>query len=183
MSDLPGEMTTHRRVAPPSITKIGRTLVDRGLVVRVPDPDDGRVTRVAVTPAGPTLLDAVRQRKDLWFAARLAELAAAIGDADRAISNLTRAAGAGDPTIVAVANDPQGQEVVKPFAEAHNLPFPILLDEKNSLVTQLGLPGIPTSYLLDQQGRIVLYEVGQRNWNHPDMHRLLDVLLADAKAS
>jgi peroxiredoxin len=86
-------------------------------------------------------------------------------------------------TIVAVANDPQGQEVVKPFAEAHNLPFPILLDEKNSLVTQLELPGIPTSYLLDQRGRIVLYEVGQRNWNHPDMHRLLDVLLADAKAS
>jgi peroxiredoxin len=86
-------------------------------------------------------------------------------------------------TIVAVANDPQGREVVKPFAEAHDLPFPILLDATNSLAVQLELPGIPTSYLLDQQGRIVLREVGQRDWNHPDMHRLLDVLLADAAGS
>jgi len=86
-------------------------------------------------------------------------------------------------TIVAVASDPQGREVVGPFAEAHNLPFPILLDVQNSLAAQLELPGIPTSYLLDQQGRIVLREVGQRDWNHPDMHRLLDVLLAGATGS
>jgi peroxiredoxin len=81
-------------------------------------------------------------------------------------------------TIVAVANDPQGREVVEPFVEAHKLPFPILLDPDNSLAMQLDLPGIPSSYLLDQQGRIVLREVGQRDWNHPDMHRLLDTLFA-----
>jgi DNA-binding MarR family transcriptional regulator len=69
-----GDLAERERVAPPSITKVVRTLVDRDLVVRVPDPDDRRVTRVAVTPAGQTLLDEVRQRKDLWLAARLAEL-------------------------------------------------------------------------------------------------------------
>lgn len=84
-------------------------------------------------------------------------------------------------TIVAVATDPQGREVVGPFAEAHQLPFPILLDTKNSLALRLHLPGIPTSYLLDQQGRIVLREVGRRDWNHPDMHRLLDALFIESK--
>jgi DNA-binding MarR family transcriptional regulator len=69
-----GDLAERERVAPPSITKVVRTLVDRDLVVRVPDPDDRRVTRVAVTPAGQTLLDEVRQRKDLWLADRLAEL-------------------------------------------------------------------------------------------------------------
>lgn len=81
-------------------------------------------------------------------------------------------------TIIAVANDPQGREVVAPFTEEQDLPFPVLLDATNSLGTQLGISGIPTSYLLDQQGRIVLYEVGQRDWNHPDMHQLVDALLA-----
>ncbi len=83
-------------------------------------------------------------------------------------------------TIVAVANDPQGRAVVEPFVKAHNLPFTILLDTQNALTMQLNLPGIPTSYLLDGQGRIVLREVGQRDWNHPDVHRLLDALLAES---
>jgi thiol-disulfide isomerase/thioredoxin len=86
-------------------------------------------------------------------------------------------------TIVAVANDPQGQEVVGPFAKEHDLPFPILLDVHNALGTQLELPGIPTSYLLDRQGRIVLREVGRRDWNHPDMHQLVDALLAASTGS
>ena len=86
-------------------------------------------------------------------------------------------------TIIAVANDPQGREVVEPFATEYNLPFPILLDAKNALGVQLNIPGIPASYLLDQQGRVVLREFGQRDWNHPDMHRLLDALLATAPTS
>jgi DNA-binding MarR family transcriptional regulator len=49
-------------------------LVERGLVVRVPDPVDRRVTRVSITPAGDTLLADVRARKDLWLASRLAGL-------------------------------------------------------------------------------------------------------------
>ncbi len=86
-------------------------------------------------------------------------------------------------TIIAVANDVEGRDVVAPFAKDHDLPFPILLDPGQILTTRLNIPGIPTSYLLDPEGRIALYEVGQRNWNHPDMHRLLDTLLTVRKAS
>ncbi len=86
-------------------------------------------------------------------------------------------------TLIAVANDAQGRDVVGPFAQDYNLPFPILLDPHQTLTKRLNVPGLPTSYLLDQEGRIALREVGQRNWNHPDMHRLLDTLLATRKAS
>jgi peroxiredoxin len=85
--------------------------------------------------------------------------------------------------VVAVANDPEGREIVEPFVEKHDLPFLILLDAKNTLWTQLELLGVPTSYLLDRQGRIALREVGQRDWNHPDMHRLVDELLAEPSGS
>jgi DNA-binding MarR family transcriptional regulator len=69
-----GQLADHERVAPPSITRVVDKLVERGLVVRVPDPFDRRVTRVSTTPAGDTLLADVRARKDLWLASRLAEL-------------------------------------------------------------------------------------------------------------
>ncbi len=83
-------------------------------------------------------------------------------------------------TVIAVANDAQGRKVVEPFVTTHKLPFPVLLDAQNALGVQLKLPGIPTSYLLDLQGRIVLREVGQRDWNYPDVHRLVDALLAES---
>lgn len=69
-----GALADHERVAPPSITKVVEKLVEAGLVVRVPDPVDRRVTRVSATPAGHALLDEVRARKDLWLASRLADL-------------------------------------------------------------------------------------------------------------
>jgi DNA-binding MarR family transcriptional regulator len=69
-----GQLADHERVAPPSITRAVDKLVEGGLVVRVPDPADRRVTRVSITPAGDALLADVRARKDLWLASRLAEL-------------------------------------------------------------------------------------------------------------
>jgi DNA-binding MarR family transcriptional regulator len=69
-----GALADHERVAPPSITKVVEKLVESGLVVRVADPADRRVTRVSTTPAGAELLADVRARKDVWLAARLAEL-------------------------------------------------------------------------------------------------------------
>ena len=69
-----GHLADHERVAPPSITKVVDKLVDAGLVVRVPDTADRRVTRVSTTPQGVRLLADVRARKDLWLASRLAEL-------------------------------------------------------------------------------------------------------------
>jgi DNA-binding MarR family transcriptional regulator len=42
-----------------------------GLLTRRPDPDDGRVTRVAVTTKGKSLLVASRRRKTAWLTTRL----------------------------------------------------------------------------------------------------------------
>ena len=69
-----GRLAGHERVAPPSVTKVVDKLEERGLVLRVPDAVDRRVTRVSITPSGEALLADVRARKDLWLAARLAQL-------------------------------------------------------------------------------------------------------------
>jgi DNA-binding MarR family transcriptional regulator len=69
-----GALAEHERVAPPSITNVVAKLEERGLVVRWADPADRRVTRVSTTPAGAALLAQVRERKDVWLAARLEAL-------------------------------------------------------------------------------------------------------------
>jgi DNA-binding MarR family transcriptional regulator len=71
-----GALAEHERVAPPSITRVVAKLEELGLVRRAADPHDRRATLVSTTPAGETLLVEVRARKDVWLAARLAELGA-----------------------------------------------------------------------------------------------------------
>jgi DNA-binding MarR family transcriptional regulator len=46
------ELAAYEMVSAPSITRVVAELESRGLVVRSPDPDDGRAFRIQVTPAG-----------------------------------------------------------------------------------------------------------------------------------
>ena len=71
-----GQLAAHERVQPPSMTRTVAGLVERGLVVRRPDPTDGRQVVVAVSEAGCELVLAERRRKDAWLAQRLRELPA-----------------------------------------------------------------------------------------------------------
>jgi DNA-binding MarR family transcriptional regulator len=68
-----GELAGHERISPATVTKIIRRLTDDGLVTRSPDPDDGRVVRVAITSLGQQRLADSRQRRNAWLATRLGE--------------------------------------------------------------------------------------------------------------
>ncbi|QIM22197.1 MarR family transcriptional regulator [Phycicoccus sp. HDW14] len=52
------------------------TLVEHGLVVREPDPADGRAHVLAVTDEGTALLVAIREGRDRWLQGLLAEWSA-----------------------------------------------------------------------------------------------------------
>jgi len=69
-----GALAERERVAPPSITKIVHNLEEQGLVLRIGDPDDRRVTRVATSDAGEALIAESRRRKTAWLAGRIGEL-------------------------------------------------------------------------------------------------------------
>lgn len=59
------------QVQPPSMTRIVAALVEAGLVVREPDPADGRVAWVTVTRDGRRLLERSRRRKEAYLAKAL----------------------------------------------------------------------------------------------------------------
>ena len=71
-----GQLAAHEHVRKPTMTRTIRELVDRDLIERLPDPLDGRVTWLHVTPAGVTLLRSARRRTDAYLAQRLKKLSA-----------------------------------------------------------------------------------------------------------
>jgi DNA-binding MarR family transcriptional regulator len=70
----PGDLAEHEKVQPPSMTRVIAALVDWELVTRTPHPTDRRQVILTVTPAGRSLVQKVRRRKEAWLARRLAEL-------------------------------------------------------------------------------------------------------------
>jgi DNA-binding MarR family transcriptional regulator len=72
----PGELASHERVQPPSMTRILAKLEDAGLVTRVPHATDRRQVVMDVSPAGKAMLRDDRRRRDAWMAQRMRDLTA-----------------------------------------------------------------------------------------------------------
>lgn len=70
----PSAIAAHERVRPPSITRTLTHLVDEGLAIREPHPDDGRQVLISLADKGDAVLAEERTRRDLWLGHRLAEL-------------------------------------------------------------------------------------------------------------
>jgi DNA-binding MarR family transcriptional regulator len=69
-----GELAAMEHVAPPTITAVVGKMEKLGLVTRVTDATDRRVTRILITPAGAEQLDGVRNRRTSWLVSQLSLL-------------------------------------------------------------------------------------------------------------
>jgi DNA-binding MarR family transcriptional regulator len=69
-----GDLSTVERVRPPTMTRIVAGLEELQLVRRERDPQDRRVARVRLTPAGQRFVQRSRTRKDAYLASRLRTL-------------------------------------------------------------------------------------------------------------
>ncbi|WP_410614138.1 MarR family winged helix-turn-helix transcriptional regulator [Amycolatopsis sp. lyj-109] len=64
----PTELAEAERLQPQSMTRILASLTLRGLVTRTPDPDDGRRSRVSITPDGLAVLREYTGQRERWLA-------------------------------------------------------------------------------------------------------------------
>lgn len=64
------------QISKSSVTRLVAKLEERGLIARLPDPDDGRSRQVALTPAGRRLMEESAHRADEYLAAQIAALPA-----------------------------------------------------------------------------------------------------------
>ena len=58
-------------------------------------------------------------------------------------------------TILMVAMDDEGAEVVKPFAEKRDIDYPVLLGKEETPHAFGGIAGLPTAFILDRDGKVV----------------------------
>ncbi|MBE2316571.1 MarR family transcriptional regulator [Solirubrobacter sp. CPCC 204708] len=82
----PSELAARERIQRPTATRVLALLEERALIERTADPADRRSSLVSATAAGEALLEAVRERKDLYLARQLETLS------DEDLAALDRAA-------------------------------------------------------------------------------------------
>jgi peroxiredoxin len=86
-----------------------------------------------------------------------------------------------DFEVVSVASDVQGVEVVQPFVTQLHLSFTTLLDTTGQVTRLYGVTSLPTSYLLDREGRLVTVAIGSHDWAKGDARALIMSLLDPAQ--
>jgi thiol-disulfide isomerase/thioredoxin len=80
--------------------------------------------------------------------------------------------------VLAVSEDRRGADVVEPFIERHELKrLPIFLDVKSDATHVFAVDAIPTTILIDREGREVGRFRGPAEWDGPAARRLIDKLL------
>lgn len=79
-----------------------------------------------------------------------------------------------DVTILAISEDRRGAAAVDPFVAKHGLKaLATYLDPDAKATHAFGVDGLPTSFLIDRDGRIVGWLQGGADWDTPAMIALL----------
>jgi peroxiredoxin len=74
--------------------------------------------------------------------------------------------------------DEKVRKLVKDFVQRHNLTFLNLLDSKSEIATQFGVRGVPISFFINPQGKVVAYASGYRDWQSEDGRKVIEELIS-----
>lgn len=78
--------------------------------------------------------------------------------------------------IIAISIDRSNIKKVNKYAENLNLTFPILIDSDRETRYAYYIRGLPTSYLIDSEGKLRGFVSGARNWDDPATLELMKSL-------
>jgi peroxiredoxin len=78
--------------------------------------------------------------------------------------------------VVAV-NVRDSKEEVEAFMNVLHLSFPAVLDSDGSVSRRFAVRGLPVSFLLDREGRILWKAIGSREWEGPHSRAYLEAVL------
>jgi peroxiredoxin len=81
--------------------------------------------------------------------------------------------------IVAVSIDQGSPETVKSFAQQYHMSFDVLQDRSTEIQSTYQTTGVPESFLVNKQGRIVRIIRRGHPWNSPASRAIISELLAN----
>jgi thiol-disulfide isomerase/thioredoxin len=74
----------------------------------------------------------------------------------------------GQLSVLAVAVDGENRKKVQRFVEENKISLPVLLDEREQTAHAYRVRGIPTTFLIDENGMMIGAVMGQRDWSVPE---------------
>ena len=81
-----------------------------------------------------------------------------------------------DFVVLAVSQDTDGGSV-RPFVQRNHLQFTVLLDPRNEVGERYDVSGIPETFIIGRDGRIVAHHVGPYDWANGDIREALQELI------
>jgi peroxiredoxin len=79
--------------------------------------------------------------------------------------------------VAAVSVDEGSQKRVETFTKLLDLSFPVLLDPESEVNDLYKVSNMPTSFLIDGNGKIISRIVGTEDWSSPEAIQLVEKLL------
>ncbi len=98
------------------------------------------------------------------------------------LERIQAALGGADFQVVALAEDRGGAKVVLPFLEKLGVrSLPAYLDAEGTATRIMKAQGLPTTILIDRDGREVGRMLGGSEWDQPRSRQLIERLIAEGK--
>lgn len=72
------------------------------------------------------------------------------------------------------------RKLLKSYVSRKNLTFLNLLDPKSATASQYGVRGIPMTFFINPQGKIVAFASGYRKWESKEGLMMFEQLLSEA---
>jgi cytochrome c biogenesis protein CcmG/thiol:disulfide interchange protein DsbE len=83
--------------------------------------------------------------------------------------------------MLAISQDTSSREEVMAYVKKHGYHFDVLLDPKNAVAEAYNVSGVPETFIIDREGRIVAHHSGAFDWSQPAIRDAVEELLKDNK--
>jgi len=80
--------------------------------------------------------------------------------------------------VLTVSIDVLGKEAVVPFYKEMGFSLPTLLDTKSKIKSIYGISGVPESFIIDKNGKIVFVALGPREWDSAEYISVIENLMS-----
>ena len=78
---------------------------------------------------------------------------------------------------ILMVNTRESKQSVESYIRSNNFSFSVLLDSEGTVSEKYSVFGLPTTFLIDKQGKIVFHTTGYRNWDTKRMHEAFDSVI------
>ncbi len=79
--------------------------------------------------------------------------------------------------LLAVSVDYGGQQLVKEFINKYQYTFPVLIDPKCKTLDLFQVKGIPATFLIDKNWKLLGKAIGPKDWRSPEVASLINLLI------